>query len=99
MARTRRQTDAAAADGEIVVRKARTARHRPCAEGEVVVVDILDGWAIDLALFPIWRVCKWKQACKVRERSTKGNRGKTQAKFVAQVLDRDCHGRGRYFGM
>ncbi len=97
MARTRRQTDAA--DGEIVVRKARTARHRPWAEGEVVVVDVLDGWAVDLALFSIWRVCKWGQACEVRKRSTKGNRGKTQVKFVAQVLDRDCHGRGRYFGM
>lgn len=97
MARTRRQTDAA--DGKVVVRKARTARHRPCAEGEVVVVDVLDGWAIGLALFPIRRVCKWEKACEVRKRSTKGNRGKTQVKFVAQVLDRDCHGRGRSFGM
>jgi len=97
MTRTRRQTDAT--DGEIVVRKAQTARHRPWAEGKVVVVDVLDGWAIDLALFSIWRVCKWGQACKVRKQSTKGNRGKTQVKFVAQVLDRDCHGWGRNFVM
>ena len=95
MARTRTETT----DGEIVVRKARTARHRPCAEGEVVLVDALDGWAIDLALFPVRRMCKWEQACEVRERSTEGNRGKTQVKFVAQEIDRDGDRRGRYFRM
>ena len=29
-----------AADGDIIVRKAWTARHPPCAEGEVVLVDV-----------------------------------------------------------
>lgn len=97
MARTR--TDAA--DGEIVVRKARTARHRPCAEGEVVLadVDVLDYRAIDQALCPIWRVCKWRQTCEVRQRSTESNWGKAKVKVVAQVFDRDCNRRGRYFGM
>ena len=93
MARTRTN----AADGKVVARKARTARHRPCAEVEVVVVDALDVWVI--ALFPVRRMCKWEQACEVRERSTEGNRGKTQVKFVTQAIDRDGHRRGRHFRM
>jgi len=88
-----------AADGDIIVRKAWTSRHRPCVEGEVVLVDVLDGCAIALALLPAWRMCKWEQACEVRERSTEGNQGRMQVKSVAQVTDRDGHRRGRPFRM
>jgi hypothetical protein len=96
---------AGAADGEIDVRKARTAGHGPCTGGEIVVFDILEGWTIDRALFTgrrkIRRGHKWERvdACEIRERSTEGDRGKTEAKSVAHVVDRDGHGLGRPFGM
>ena len=62
--------------------------------------DVLDGWTIDLALFPGKESKRERvKPCKIRERSAKGNRGKPQAKSVAHVVDRDCQGWGRHGGM
>jgi hypothetical protein len=94
-----------AADGEINVRKARTTGHSPCMGGEVVALNILEGWTIDRALFTerrkIRRGHKWEcvDACKIHERSTEGNHGKMEAKSIAHVVDQDGHGLGRPFGM
>ena len=84
---------AGAADGEIDVRKAWTMGHGPYTGGEVVVLDILEGWTIDWALFMGRRKIHWGHkwehvdACEIHERSTEGDRRKTEAKSVAHVVD------------
>lgn len=84
-----------------------SAWYSPSTEGAVVQLDILHRPAIylALALFPrrgtIWRRHQRKRVkpCEIRERSTQRDRGQSEAKCVAHIVDRDRHRRGMDRGM